>query len=118
MGYGMKYTKGGFPFKAETGTDRVSPNSPASPNLYGDEETNLPNLSGTKGDGVKANMFQNQAKQTSGPRAKKKALNEDEEKVITSMPSPHGDGGRKTDFFIRNLHTDTEISLDKKKNSN
>ena len=33
MGYGMKYTQGGFPFKEiETGTDRVSPVSP-SPNL-------------------------------------------------------------------------------------
>ena len=37
MGYGMKYTEGGFPFKEiETGTDRVSPVSP-SPALAGPE---------------------------------------------------------------------------------
>jgi hypothetical protein len=41
MGYGMKYTKGGFPFKEiETGTDRVSPSSP-SPALTGEELKDL-----------------------------------------------------------------------------
>ena len=56
MAYGMKHTKGGFPFK-----------------------TGLPaDLSGTKGDGVKADMFKNKGKATSGPRATIKATNEKE----------------------------------------
>ena len=51
MGYGMKYTKGGFPFKEiETGTDRVSPVSP-SPALSGE----LKDLRGKEEEGPRFN---------------------------------------------------------------
>ncbi len=50
MGYGMKYTKGGFPFKEiETGTDRVSAVSP-SPALNGEKDASVKvSELGTKG---------------------------------------------------------------------
>ena len=51
MGYGMKYTEGGFPFKEiETGTDRVSPVSP-SPALNGE----LKDLRGKEEEGPRFN---------------------------------------------------------------
>ena len=93
---------------------RTLPGIEKSP-LHINKETDLPNFSGQKSDGVKANMFENKATQTSGPRANVKSVNKEEEKVITSMPPPKGDGGAKTDYFISNLHKDAEISLKKKK---
>jgi len=113
MGYGMKYTQGGFPFKEiETGTDRVSPVSP-SPNLLkaGPEvgKFDVDDLIGNEVDPIE-NKVDPDAPGTPGtlgyePPVKRSDLDTKGKKLYDS----------KTDYFISNLHKDTKISLKKKK---
>ena len=104
MGYGMKYTKGGFPFKASPAKNQI--NIGGSKDVVGEYD---------KSDNVDSSYSKRAKTNQTTKAVKRNTYNEEEEKVITSMPSPIGDGGGKTDYFISNLHKDTQLSLDKKK---
>ena len=101
MAYGMKYTKGGFPFKA----------SPAKQDDF---------LKSQNEEAVKSTDYL--TKTPVGPVATKKTddsgtLDYHLEKRGDALGAPTaGQMENKGDFNISNLHTDTKISLDKKKN--
>ena len=107
MGYGMKYTKGGFPFKTSPTKKKVDPDAPGTPGTPGFEPPVI-----------------SMDYLTKTPNPTTKAVEVDHSKTLSTHLDSRGplDGDyqmeNKGDFNISNLHKDTEISLDKKKKKN
>ena len=89
MGYGMKYTKGGFPFKSTPAKQKVDPDAPGTPGTPGFEPpvTSMDYLTKTPNPTVKAEV------KIKPKRNETKFMNEQDHQSVptftNSNPSPN-----------------------------